>query len=182
MALISAAAFKTQVAGIATALSVCYKDTVDTRMPTEIRNPKHPLRQIEKYLLFDSATGITTADDAYIDAVYGGATPNKSNPFDFVTDIEPLTLVSATVENAAPADVVLTFLGGNIANAANIVLGGDASPAKIISDIVTVTVVVTITVTAAYVNGDVITVSGDFRTSDDARITLTENAVVNNVL
>jgi len=181
MTLVTAANFKAAVATAAVDLTTIWTDTVDTRTATEIRNPKHALRQLEKLFLFDPVTGIVTSDDAYIDAAYAGSTPNKGGPFDHVTDIEPLALVSATVENAEPADIVLTF-SRNVANQSNIVLGGDASPAKVIASIAIVTVVVTVVVTVAYVNGNVITLSGDFRTSDNEVITLTNNTVVNNVV
>ena len=88
MALITAAAFKTEVAAMATALSAVYKDTVLARMPEEIRNPMHPLRKIEKYFIFNADTGVVTPDDAYVDDAYAGLTPSKGNPFDKVTNLE----------------------------------------------------------------------------------------------
>lgn len=86
MALTDATTFKAQVAIAATALTTAYKDSVSVAVATEIRNPKHPLRKLDKYFNFDPATGIVSADDAYIDACYAGETPNKGSQFDIITD------------------------------------------------------------------------------------------------
>jgi hypothetical protein len=180
MAIVTSTVFKSNVATAAAALTTALQDDTVTRVALEISNPKHPLRQLEKYFTFNSATGVVASDDAYIDACYAGAAPSKGNPFDVVADWEVLALSTATVENAAPTDIVLTF-SRDVANYDNIVLGGAGSAGKSITGVAIVDAVVTVTVSPAYANGDVITISGDFRTADSAKLTLTDQAVTNNV-
>ena len=178
MAIVSATAFKAAIATAAADLTTALTDDTVTHTALEISNPMHPLRQIEKFFTYNAATGVVASDDAYIDAAYAGATPSKGNPFDAVSNWLPLTLVSATVEDAEPSDVVLTFSRA-ISNYSNVSVGGDAP--RGVTGTAIVTVVATVTVSAPYVNGDVITISGTFRTLDGATIQLATEAVTNNV-
>ena len=181
-ALESATNIKAAIATAAADLTTAWTDTVATHTALEIRNGAHPLRQIEKLFLFNAATGAVTSDDAYIDAVVtGGTAPNKGNPFDVVTDWLPLALTSADVEIAEPADIILVFSRA-VANADNVVIGGAGSAGKSILSVTIVSATVTIVVSADYIAADVITVSGDFRTLDNAKLTLTDESVTNNIV
>ena len=69
MALQSKATFKTQAAAIATALNAALVDTVTAgKMAFEVRDPHHPLRDLEKWVKMDS-DGQFTPNDAYFDSV-----------------------------------------------------------------------------------------------------------------
>ena len=182
MALESATNIKAAAALAAVQLAVIWTDTVAAHTALEIRNAKHPLRQIEKMFLFNPATGAVTADDAYIDAVVtAGTAPSKGNPFDVVTDWLPLGFTSGDVEIAEPADIVLVFSRA-VANADNVVIGGAGSAGKTIVSVTIVSATVTIVVSADYIAADVITVSGDFRTADNAKLVLSDESVTNNIV
>jgi len=181
MTLVTAVAFKAAAATAAADLTTIWTDTVDTRTADDIRNPKHPLRQIEKLFLFNAVTGVVTSDDAYIDNAYAGLTPNKGNPFDVITDPEPITLTTATVEDAAQADIVLTF-SRTVTHLSGVAIGGAGSAGKTIVSTTIVANVVTIVVSADYDNGDVITASGLFNVGGLTSITLTGESVTNNVI
>ena len=180
MALESAINIKAAAALAAVQLSVIWTDTVVTHTALDIRNPMHPLRQIEKLFLYNANTGVVSSNDAYIDAVVtGGEAPNIGNPFDLVADWLPITLTTATAETAEAANIVLTF-SRDIANAANVTIGGDT--VKSIVSVTIVAAVVTIVVSADYIAADTITVSGEFRTADSANILLAGQVVTNNIV
>ena len=181
-ALESAANIKIAAATAAADLTTIWTDTVATHTALEIRNGKHPLRQIEKLFLFNAATGVVTSDDDYIDAVVtAGTAPNKGNQFDVVTDWLPLTLVSADVEIAEPADIVLVF-NRAVQDQDNVTIGGAGSAGKTILSVTIVSATVTIVVSADYIAADVITVTGDFRTLDNAKLVLKDESVTNNIV
>lgn len=179
MALESEANFKTAIGLAAVQLTTALQDTIKTEMAEVARNPKHALRRIEKLFNLNAATGAFTSDDAYITSAYAGETPMKGSQMDVIGDITAMTLVSATVENADPTDVVLTF-SEPVLGADNIELGGEA---KVIDTITIVGAVVTIVVTVAYANGNVITASGDFeRVGLLTGVVLDAESVTNNVV
>ncbi len=90
-------------------------------------------------------------------------------------------LSTATVEDAAQANIVLTF-DDIIVSVDGLTLGGDADPAKIISGIAIASNVVTITVSVDYDNGDTITIAtGNFRSNKNNYLALAAEAVTNNV-
>lgn len=179
MARISEVNFKAAVALAATQITTFLSDTVLTEVAEDLRNPKHALRRIEKLFNFNAATGVVTSDDAYIASAYAGETPMKSNQFDKISNITAMTLVSATVEDADPTDVVLTF-SEPVLSADNIELGGEA---KVIDTITIAGAVVTIVVTVAYVNGNTITATGDFeRVGLLTGVVLDAESVTNNVV
>jgi len=179
MAIVSAATFKTQVATMATALTAAWKDSVKTEVAGSIANPLHGLRRVEKFFNFNSSTGVVTSDDGYIDAVYAGETPNKPNALSVITK-EVMALSTATVEDASPTIIVLTF-DQTITEAQNVSVGGDAAPAKTISGISIAGAVVSITVNTAYINADTITVTGTFLGQRLNSILFEDQAVTNNV-
>ena len=178
MALVSAATFKSNVATAAADLTVAWSDSVLTEVAADIRHPSHPLRKIQKLFSFNAATGVISSDDVYIDAAYAGSMPSKGSEFDVLSNIA-LTLTTATVEDASPTLIVLTF--SNIMKGyENLSLGGSTS--KTVSGVVFAGNVVTITANAAYVNGDTITVTGNFFGNALNAIQLTAEAVTNNVV
>lgn len=178
MSLESQANFKTAIGTAAADLTTALQDTVLTEMAEVVRNPKHPLRRIEKLFNLNAATGVFTSDDAYITAAYAGLTPMKGSQMDVVGNVTPMTLVSAAVADADPTDVVLTF-SEPVLSASNIVLGGEA---KVIDSITIAGAVVTIVVTVAYVNGNTITATGDFeRVGLLTGVILAAESVTNNV-
>lgn len=180
MAIVSAATFKTQVAAMATALTIAWKDSAKTELPISISNPLHGLRQVEKFFSFNAKTGVVTSDDAYIDAVYAGDTPSKPNALNVITD-HTMTFSTATVEAATSTVITLTFT--EAVKATGVTVGGDASPVKTIVSTVSSGLTVLITVNTAYINADTITVSGTFTGTDLRKqvVTLTDQAVTNNV-
>ena len=178
MALETEANFKTQVAAIAAALTIAWSDTVKTEIAAEIKNPHHPLRKLLKFLIFDSATGVVTADDAYVTAAYAGNFPSKPNGLDIVADVLPV-LSTATVEDAAPTQIVLTF-DAAITGYADVTEGGTLTTEKEITNISVAGAVMTITVDSAYISTDTILVSGIFY-GGLVGLTLTDQAVTNNV-
>jgi hypothetical protein len=175
MALESATNFKAALALAAVQLTTAWTDTVQTKTALEISDPRHPLRQLEKLFNYNAQTGVITSDDAYVDACYAGGAPSKGSTFDVQADWLAFALSTATVENAAAANVVLTF-DRDVANASNISVGN-----KAISSVVIAGAVVTITVAVAFVNADVISCNGDFRTADGATLKLVGESVTNNV-
>ena len=108
MAIVSAATFKAEVANMATALTVCYKDSVEVAVALEISNNGHPLRRLDQLFLFDPVTGIVAANDAYIDAAYAGLAPSKGNELAVNTPF-PVSLLTATAEDADTSAIVLTY-------------------------------------------------------------------------
>jgi hypothetical protein len=184
MALESAANIKTAVAAAAVQLTVILQDTVLTEMASVISHPSHPLRDLLKLFVFNPATGAVTADDDYVDAAIAGAgaTLHKPNPFKGHYSPLALTLTTATVENAAPTDIVFTF-NRNIDKFDTLTLGGDANPAKVVASYVIAANVVTVTVSVAYVNGTTITCGGHFEGKQDLSSILVASTqvVTNNV-
>ena len=178
MALISEVNYKAAVALAAAQLTIMYSDTVKTEVAAEIRNPKHPLRRLKNVFLFNPVTGVVTSNDDYITAAYAGNYPTAPAQFDKVADRLPV-LVSATVEDAAPADIVLTF-DDNITAAQALLLGGAGSTGKTIAGVSIVGAVVTITASADYANAEVIEINGVFYNGLN-NLTLTDQAVTNNV-
>ena len=88
-----------------------------------------------------------------------------------------LALVSATVETAAPTDIILTF-DKTITSFGNIALGG--TPNTFVGGVIA-GVVVTVSVGTPYVAAEVIDISGTFESADGV-IDLTNEVVTNNVV
>ena len=177
MAIITATAFKAAVALAAAEFTTMMQDDTLTETTATLRNKHHPLRSWMKFFNYNKSTGVTTADDAYVDAAYAGAFPNQGTDMDFVAN-SLLALVSADVEIAEPADIVLVF-DKNISTASNIQVGGTANT------IVSVTIVdatVTIVVSDDYLALEAITITGDFRSIDGGTIILSGEAVTNNIV
>ena len=178
MAIISATDFKVQTAAMAAALTAAWKDSAKTEMAAEIKNPHHPLRRVMKFFLTDGATGVITSDDGYVDAAYAGNFPSKGNGLDIVADVLPV-LSTATVEDAAPTQIVLTF-DAAITGYVDVTEGGTLTTEKEITNISVSGAVMTITVDSAYISTDTILVSGIFY-GGLVGLTLTDQAVTNNV-
>ena len=189
MALISAADFKTQTALMAAAFTAAWLDDGETAVALEISDPRHPLRRVMKYFLFNPTTGVVTSNDAYIDEVYTGEAPIFGNELDVMTDF-PVTLVSAAVADAEPADIVLTY--NQAMRTSSVPAVGDYVTAGTQSYLVILVViagaVVTLTVETPYINGETITLSYTAGLTPLTTITgvaaddFAAQAVVNNVV
>ena len=179
MAIIDATAFKVQTAAMAAALTAAWKDSAKTEVAATIRNPLHPLRQYSKFFTFDAATGIVSADDTYVDACYAGLAPSKGSQLDKITDVV-MALVSAAVADLAPTLIVVTF-DTTITSVRKLSIAGTVTTEKAISSVSIEGAVVTIEVDSAYISTDTITVSGDFYGNSLNYVTLTDEAVTNNV-
>ena len=86
MTQITEAAFKTQIAAFAAALTDAMADDTLTGMAAEISSPSHPLRQIEKLFIFNPDTGTVKVNTAYIDAAYAGKYLSIESGFDKIAD------------------------------------------------------------------------------------------------
>lgn len=183
MAKVTATVFKAQVATAAAALTTALQDDTLTELANEYKPNHHALRRIEKLFNLDKATGVVTADDVYVDAVYAGNTPNKGTEMDGQGEPTPLTLVSATIEAAEPADIVLTFSEKVFENPATAIsIGGAAGELKAIQSVTYAGTVVTVTMDSDFIAADVATVTGIFFNYRKVSVTLTDNAVVNNIV
>ena len=178
MALVDATTFKAQVAAMAAALTTAWSDTIKTEVAAEIKNPHHPLRRINKFFLLNGETMVVTADDAYVDAAYAGNFPNKGSGLSIVGDVIPV-LSTATVEDAAPTQIVLTF-DAPISGYTGISVAGTVTTEKAISNVSIAGAVVTVTVDSAYISTDTITLSGVFYGGLNS-LTLVDQVVTNNV-
>ena len=180
MSLETATNFKAAIALAAVQLNAAMKDTSLAEIASEIRRPTHPLRKLRSLFNLNPKTGVWTSNDAYIDSAYAGRYPNASNrPEMSVTDLVPITLTTATVEDGGLDDIVLTF-NRNIAFAQNVSVGGDHASPQLVTGIAIVDNVVTVTVTEAYLAADTITLTGLF-IFDGISLQLTAEAVTNNI-
>ena len=179
MAKVSAASFKGLITSASADITQALSDDTILGTASEFVNPMRPERQLERLFNFDPATGIYTANDLYIDAAYAGRRPNvPTPPSQKVAKGTNLILVSATVENAAADDIVLTFNKYIAKLRSGPILGGEA---KTLSGTVIASAVVTVTVTVAYVNGNTILISGTFEAVDGSILSLVGQVVTNNV-
>jgi len=181
MAIITAAAMKTQAAAIAAAVTIMLRDdTVDfTALP--LQNPHHPLRKWLKMINIDYATGLATADDDYIDEAYAGNFPTKSEGTDKIGETPPITVVSATLETAAPNDIVITF-SVNVQGQSLTSIAGAAAAGKTITSITVYENVMTVTTDVAFIAADVVTVSSTIAGINLNALVLTDQAVTNNIV
>ena len=176
MAIVSVSTFKTHMATMATALTSAWKDSVKTEVAASIKHPFHGLRRIEKFFNFNAATGVVTADDDYIEACYDGIIPSKGSQLDVVSTVA-MVLSSATVENAAATQIILTF-AENIRTVSNLSVGGASNT---VGAVTISGAVVTINVGTAYVSTDTITVTGTFTGHSLNSILLAAESVTNNI-
>jgi len=180
MALVTEVNFKAAIALAAAQLTIAFSDTVKTEMAPVIKNPHHPLRQVDQMFIYNRATGVVAANDDYIAAAYAGKYPPQNDLEAFVAE-EAIALVSATVEDADPTEIVLTF-DANVNGIKDLSIAGTVTTPKAIQSVSIVGAVVTITVTTAYIFGDTISVSGTFTGNNLNGVTLAAEAVTNNVL
>lgn len=177
MAIESEANFKTAIGTAAADLTTALQDTVLTEPAAIVVDSKHPLRQIDKLFNYNAATGVFTSDDVYITAAYAGNTLIKGDTAGVKGNLA-LTLTTATVEDAAATDIVLTF-NRPIRSQDTLTLGGES---KTVASITIAGAVVTIVVTVAYVNGNSISIAtGRFEDFTQSLIKLTTETVTNNV-
>ena len=93
-----------------------------------------------------------------------------------------MAVVSATIEAAAPSDIVLT-MNQNVSLTEAMTIAGTVTTEKTISGISLLGAVVTITVSSPYIAGDsAVTVSGTVHGTALNQIILAAEAVTNNVV
>jgi len=111
MARITATAAKAAAATAAADLTTILQDDTLTELFNDYKESHHPMRGVEKLFLLDPATGVVTSNDDYIDSAYAGNYPTSGieSGRESQGTPTPVTLVSATLETAAPANIVLTF-------------------------------------------------------------------------
>lgn len=171
MALPNITVYKTEMDKIVAALKVMWA-------APETNNPHHPLRNLGRQMLAPEGIASLKSDTDYIDEAYAGKFPMKGSDINSKVFSTILALTTATVEDAAPTDIVLTF-AEDVTFVGNVSVGGEA---KVIDTIVVVGAVVTITVTVAYAVGNTINVSGNFQGVSGAVATLVNSVVTNNVI
>lgn len=176
MALQSLNDLKADLDTAAAALNDAFEDSAfPGEMSEIIRHPGHDLRDIGQLFILDG-DGQFTTDSNYVDLAYSGVTHSSSKNQRYV--VPDMTLVTATIEDAAPADIVLTFNRG-ISATDSIVLGGES---KTIDTITIVSNVVTIVVTVDYVNGNSCSIaSGNFTDGLAEVLALTTETVTVNI-
>ena len=183
MALVTNTVYKTQAAAVATALTTIYQDTsASNKVASEIADPKHPLRDVVKLLNYDPKTGTWTSNDALIDAVYAGANNNKGTRT-IQSFGEPVAegLATATVENAAPTDIVLTY-NVNVKEIISSFAATVNAAAATITNVAIAGTKITLTLSAAVTAGQTVVVTmGGVEHTDLSQTQLTNQAVTNNV-
>lgn len=184
MAKVDATAFKAAIALAAAQLTAALQDDTLTELAAEFKTPMHALRKIEKLFTLDSATGVFTSDDGYIDQAYAGVPENKGQTPDGVGGVgaaTPIALTSAAVEIVTPAQIDLVF-DQDITSAESVTVGGTVTTEKTVTGVTIAGNLVTVAVSSDYIAGDVITVSGKFNGVALNQITLSAEAVTNNIV
>ena len=183
MAKVDAATFKAAMDLAAVELTTAMQDDTLTELAVEYKTSLHPARNVDKLFILNKATGVYTTSVAYIDSFYAGNFPGAGKLVDGQGTPTPIAVVTATVEDAAAANIVLTFDRPVFENAATavsiagVVTGDD----KVITGIVYAGTVVTVTVDTPYIMGDTITLSGRFFGNHNNYIDLAAQVVTNNV-
>lgn len=184
MARVDATAAKAAAALAAVQMTTILQDDTLTELFNDYKQNHHPMRGMEDMFLLDPATGIVTANDAFIDAAYAGNYPNSGRESGRQSQgtATPITLTTATIEAAAPADIVLTFSESIFDNQNDrVTVGGAAGELKKISSIAYAANVVTITMDSDFIAADVATVTARLF-GNRGYIDLTDQAVTNNII
>ena len=183
MARVNATAAKAAAATAAADLTTILQDDTLTELFNDYKENHHPMRGVENLFILDPATGVVTANDAYIDAAYAGGYPTGTlaNGLQSQGTPTPIALVTATIEAAAPANIVLTFDQSIWKNQnERVSVGGAAGELKAISSITYAGAVVTITMDSDFIAADVATVTARLF-GNRGYIDLTDQAVTNNI-
>ena len=77
MARVTAVAAKAAAATAAADLTTIMQDDTLTIPAVENKNNHSPMRKVEGLFLYNAATGVYTANDAYIDSAYAGNFPTS---------------------------------------------------------------------------------------------------------
>lgn len=184
MARIDATAAKAAVALAAAQLTTILQDDTLTELFNDYKENHHPMRGMAKLFLLDAATGVVTSNDAYVDSAYAGNYPTSGIDSGRQSQggATPITVVSATIETAAPANIVLTLSAAMTdSQNASIDIGGAAGSLKKISAVTYNGAVVTITMNSAFIAADVATITGRLFGNRLNYIDLAAQAVTNNV-
>jgi len=180
MAKVDATAFKAAIALAAAQLTTALQDDTLTELAVDFKNPATPLRYVENLFLMNAATGVVTANDDYVDAAYAGNFPMGQNAMDKIGPKTPIAVTSATLETAAPNDIVITMTS-QVSKAQAMSIAGAAAAGKTITKVSTLGLVVTVTTDIAFIAADVVTVSGEIFGVGYNNITLAAQAVTNNI-
>ena len=185
MARIDATAAKAAAATAAADLTTIMQDDTLTELFNDYKENHHPMRGFEKFFTLNTDTGVYSANDAYIDAAYAGKYPTSGleSGRQFQGGVTPITLVSADIEIAAPADIVLVFSAPMSDQQMNqLSVGGAAGELKKIVAITYDSTTITITMDSAFIAADVATVSGRVFGNRNNYVDLAAEAVTNNIV
>ena len=181
MAKVSAVAFKAALATAATDLTTALGDSVLTELAVEYKPALHPLRDLNKLFILNRTTGVYLSNDDLVDAVYAGNFPGDGMKVDGQGTPTPITVVSATLETAAPRNIVITLSQNIFANSNTAIsIAGAAAVGKTIVSISIAAAVMTVTVSADFIAADVVTVSGRVF-GNRGHLDLVNQAVTNNI-
>jgi len=180
MARVDATAAKAAAALAAAQIQVILQDDTVTELAVENKPNHSPLRNLERLFVVNLKTGAVTARDNYIDLSYAGNYPNVTSSVDGQGTRTAPTVSTATLETAAPRNIVITF-DAPIYDSSSVSIAGAGSAGKSIASISYAGAVVTITVSADYIAADVVTVSGTFYGAG-THITLADQAITNNIV
>ena len=185
MARVDATAAKAAAALAAAQLTVIAQDDTLTELFGDYKDALHAMRHFENFFTLNTNTGVYSANDAYIDSSYAGNFPTsgRESGRQGVGQPTPITLVSADIEIAAPADIVLVFSSPMSDVQMNqFSVGGAAGELKKIVAITYNSATITITMNSAFIAADVATVSGRVFGNSNNYIDLSAEAVTNNIV
>ena len=185
MARVDATAAKAAAATAAADLTTIMQDDTLTELFNDYKENHHPMRDIEGLFLLNPATGVYTANDDYIDSAYAGNFPTGkiADGLQSQGPATPITLVSADIEIAAPADIVLVFSAPMSDVQMNqFSVGGAAGELKKITNIAYDSATITITMDSAFIAADVATVTARVFGNRNNYVDLAAEAVTNNIV
>jgi len=181
MAKVTEAAFIIAGDLAAVQLTTMLQDDTLTEVAADFKHRMHPARELPRFFVLDKDTGAVTFDSDYATAFYAGNYPQIPHLMNGNAPKTPLAVVSATIEDAAPANIVITF-SAQLQEARFTSMAGAGVGAKTILSVTIVGAVMTITVSADFIMTDVVTVSSNVFGVGYNNLTLADEAITNNVL
>ena len=181
MAKVTATVFKAQAALMAAAMTTMLQDDTLTEVASDFKNNHHPAREFMRMFAINLATGVVTDIDKYVDDFYAGKYPLVPHMQQGNAPRTPLVVVSATLETANPRNIVITF-NAQLKQARFTTIAGAAAAGKTIVSVTTVGAVMTVVVSADFVALDVVTVSSNVFGVGYNNLTLTDQAITNNIV
>ena len=161
-------------------LTTMLQDDTLTEVAPDYKKRMHPGRELPRFFVLNKDTGVVTFDDAYATAFYANNYPQIPHGMKGNAPKTPLVASTRTIEDAAPANIVLTF-NAQVLEARFMSMAGAGVGAKTILSVVVAGNVVTITASAAFIMTDVVTVSGNVFGVGYNNLTLNGATVTNNV-